>query len=171
MSARPHPPGRKLWKYIRCPSGENAGATSLELELTVGPRFCGGPQGSSTLARCETQMSSPPKPPRRPDVMYRLRPSLEIAGRLSSSGELTSGPRLIGIDQGPHSGPSAMTSATTLREALGPTGSISTRHPWKTVPKNNKAKNLVRGVIVASSCVFVEAMRLAASPLRPPGRG
>ena len=69
MSARPHPPGRKLWKYIRCPSGENVGATSLELELTVGPRFCGGPQGSSRLARCETQMSSPPKPPRRPDVM------------------------------------------------------------------------------------------------------
>jgi len=57
-----------------------------------------------------------------------------------------------------------MTSATTLREALGPTGSISTRHAWKTVPKNNKAKHLVRGVIVASSCVFVEAMSLAASP-------
>src|SRR2546422_6741827 len=39
---------------------------------TVGPRFCGGPQGSSRLARLETQMSSPPKPPGRPEVMYRL---------------------------------------------------------------------------------------------------
>src|SRR5216117_2628229 len=148
MSARPHPPGRKLWKYSRCPSRENAGATSLELELTVGPRFCGGPQGSSRLARCETQMSSPPKPPRRPDVMYRLRPSLEIAGRLSSSGELTSGPRLIGVDQGPHWGPSAMTSAARLRDPLGPAGSISTRHAWKRVPKSNKAKNLVLGFMV-----------------------
>src|SRR2546428_11266252 len=111
MSARPHPPGRKLWKYIRCPSGENVGAASLELESTVGPRFCGGPQGSSRLARLETQMSSPPKPPGRPEVMYRLRPSLEIAGRLSSADGLTTGPRLIGVDQGPHSGPSDMSSA------------------------------------------------------------
>src|SRR5213593_1614449 len=147
MSARPHPPGRKLWKYIRCPSGENAGATSLELELTVGPRFCAGPQGSSTVARCETQTSSPPKPPGRPEVMYRLRPSLEIAGRLSSSGELTSEPRLIGVDQGPHWGPSALTSAATLR-ALVPTGSISTGHACKRVPKNKTAKNLMRGLIV-----------------------
>src|SRR3989442_15254188 len=98
MSARPHPPGRKLWKYSRCPSGENAGATSLELELTVGPRFCGGPQGSSTLARCETQMSSPPKPPGRPEGMYRLSPSLEIAGRLSPNGELTTEPGAVGVD-------------------------------------------------------------------------
>src|SRR2546422_214673 len=148
MSARPHPPGRKLWKYIRCPSGENAGATSLELELTVGPRFCAGPQGSSTVARCETQMSSPPTPPGRPEVMYRLRPFLEIAGRLSSAGELTTEPRLIGVDQGLHSGPSAMTSAATLRGALGPAGSISTRHAWKRVPQDNKAKNLVLGFIV-----------------------
>src|SRR3989449_8633035 len=81
---------------------------------TVGPRFCGGPQGSWRLARLETQMSSPPKPPGRPEVMYRLRPSLEIAGRLSSADELTTGPRLIGVDQGPHSGPSDMTSAATL---------------------------------------------------------
>ena len=128
MSAMPHPPGRKLWKYIRCPSGENAGATSLELELTVGPRFCGAPQRSSTVARCETQMSSPPKPPKRPDVMYRLRPSLEIAGRLSSSGELTRDPRLIGVDQGPHVGCSSpTTSAATTPE--GPeTGPVSRLH-------------------------------------------
>src|SRR3989441_12642508 len=111
MSARPHPPGRKLWKYIRCPSGENVGATSLELELTVGPRFCGGPQGSSTVARCETQMSSPPKPPGRPEAMYRLRPSLEIAGRLSSADELTTGPRVIGGEQGPHAGCSPPTTS------------------------------------------------------------
>src|SRR5207249_10827218 len=148
MSARPHPPGRKLWKYIRCPSGESVGATSLELELTVGPRFCGGPQGSSRLARCESQMSSPPKPSRRPDVMYRLRPFLEIAGRLSSSGELTSDPRLIGVDQGSHSGPSAMTSAATLLCVLGPAGCISRRHAWKRVTQDNKAKNLVLGFIV-----------------------
>src|SRR3989454_582755 len=167
MSARPHPPGRKLWKYTRCPSGENAGATSLELELTVGPRFCGAPQGSSTLARRETQMSSPPTPPGRPEVMYRLRPSLEIAGRLSSAGELTTEPRLIGVDHGPHWGPSAMTSAARLREALGPTGSISTRHAWKRVPQDNKAKNLVRGFIVASSCVFVTGASRSGRSLSP----
>src|SRR6266487_53932 len=149
MSARPHPPGRKLWKYIRCPSGENAGASSLELELTVGPRFCAGPQGSSTVARCETQMSSPPTPPGRPEVMYRLKPSLEIAGRLSSSGELTRGPRLIGVDQGPHSGWSSPTaSAAMLFGPAGPDGSRSARHAWKRVPQDNKAKNLALGFIV-----------------------
>jgi len=41
-----------------------------------------------------------------------------------------------------------MTSATTLREALGPTGSISTRHAWKRVPQDNRAMNLVLGFIV-----------------------
>src|SRR5438034_11182054 len=167
MSAGPHPPGRKLWKYIRCPSRENAGATSLTLELTVGQRFCAGPQGSSTVARRETQMSSPPTPPGRPEVMYRLRPSLEIAGRLSSTGELTTGPRLIGVDQGPHSGPSAMTSAATLLGALESVGSISTRHAWNRVPKNNKAKNLVRGFIVASSCVFVTGASRSGRSLSP----
>src|SRR5438093_3777311 len=146
MSAGPHPPGRKLWKYIRCPSCENAGATSLTLELTVGPRFCAGPQGSSTVARRETQMSSPPTPPGRPEVMYRLRPSLEIAGRLSSTGELTTGPRLIGVDQGPHSGPSAPTASAAM--LFRPAGPRSARHAWNRVPRHNRAKNLVRGFIV-----------------------
>src|SRR6185437_12778882 len=149
MSATPHPPGRRLWKYSRCPSGESVGATSLTLELTVGPRFCGGPQGSSTLARCDTQMSSPPKPPGRSEVMYRLRPSLEIAGRLSSNGELTTGPRLIGVDQGPHSGWSSSTaSAAMLLGPVGPSGARSVRHAWMSVPQNTKAKNPVLRVIV-----------------------
>src|SRR5437016_7341418 len=142
MSAMPHPPGRKLWKYSRCPSGENAGATSLELELTVGPRFCAAPQGSSTLGRRETQMSSPPKPPGRPEVMYRLRPSLEIAGRLSSSGELTSGPRSIGVDQGPHSDCSSATaSASTTREASGAVGPVSGPHACRSKPHSSRLEN------------------------------
>src|SRR6267154_4648298 len=142
MSARPQPPGRKLWKYIRCPSGENAGAASLERELTVGPRYCAGPQVSSTVARCATQMSSPPKPPRRPDVMYRLRPSLEIAGRLSSAGELTTGPRLIGVDQGPHSDCSSETaSASTTREASGAVGPVSGPHACRSEPHSSRLEN------------------------------
>src|SRR5216683_271824 len=39
------------------------GAKSLLLVLIAGPRFCGGPHASSTLARWVTQMSFPPKPP------------------------------------------------------------------------------------------------------------
>jgi hypothetical protein len=31
----------------------------LKALLMLGPRFCGVPQGSLTLARCETQMSEP----------------------------------------------------------------------------------------------------------------
>src|SRR5215204_6336757 len=44
-------------------------------------------------------MSSPPTPPGRVEVKYRLRPSLEIAGPRSIEVEFTVGPRLIGADQ------------------------------------------------------------------------
>src|SRR3989442_4588885 len=73
-----------------------------------GPRSTGSPQGASMLARCETQTSGPPRPPGRgagsEELMYRLRPSLEIAGLLSLYGELTTGPRLTGADQADQTG-------------------------------------------------------------------
>src|SRR5260370_4566413 len=77
-----------------------------------GPRSTGGPQGASMLARCETQMSAPPRPPgpapgavgRGEELMYRLRPSLEIVGWLSLYGELTTGPMLTGGPPGPYPG-------------------------------------------------------------------
>src|SRR5438045_2555991 len=85
----------------------NVGATSLPAELIFGPRFRGAPHGSSALARCETQMSTPPRPPGRSELMYRLRPSLEIAGWLSLYGELTTGPRFTGTLHGPYAGASS----------------------------------------------------------------
>src|SRR2546425_2094935 len=81
------------------PSREKAGFPSLDVVLTVGPRFTGDPHGSSTLARCETYMSKPPSPPGRLEAKYRLRPSFEIAGCWSLDAELMTGPRLTGADQ------------------------------------------------------------------------
>jgi len=51
MSVPPKPPGRSLLKNIQCPSREKEGTFSVDGVLTIGPRFVGGPQGSSTLAR------------------------------------------------------------------------------------------------------------------------
>src|SRR5216684_572391 len=99
-----------------------------------GPRSTGGPQGASMLARCETQMSAPPRPPGRApggvgrgeELMYRLRPSLEIVGWLSLYGELTTGPRLTGGDHGPYAGwSSAAASAVRSFEPLGPSTCLS----------------------------------------------
>src|SRR5947199_10848834 len=77
--------GRLLLKNSQCPSGEMSGAISLLVLLMFGPRFWGGPHASPRLARCETQLSLPPRPPRRPEVMYRLGPFGEIAGWKSSA--------------------------------------------------------------------------------------
>src|SRR2546422_2709490 len=65
------PPSRAepLLNNSQCPSGVKSGAMSLLALLMFGPRFWGGPQGSSSLARWETQMSLPPRPPGRPEVM------------------------------------------------------------------------------------------------------
>src|SRR6266511_4023254 len=100
MSRIPKPCGRSLLKYIVCPSREKAGASSLEAVLIVGPRFTGSPQASSRLARRETQMSFPPKPPGRFELKYRLRLSLESAGPASMNPVLTVGPILT---EGDHS--------------------------------------------------------------------
>src|SRR2546425_2003817 len=118
-SAAPQPPRPVLWKYSLWPSVERLGTPSFPAELMFGPRSTGSPQGASMLARCETQMSAPPRPPgrepggegRAEEVMYRLRPSLEIAGLLSLYGELTTGPRFTGADQGPYRGGSSPSSA------------------------------------------------------------
>src|SRR5690348_16505249 len=75
-------------------------------------------------------MSRPPTPPGRSEVMYRLRPSLEIAGRLSSNGELTTGPRLTGVPQGPYAGWSSETaSAATAFVPPRPASPLSVRQP------------------------------------------
>src|SRR2546425_6235961 len=92
----PGPPTRL--KNIQWPSRENSGTASRTAVLIAAPRFAGGPQDSSTLARCDTHMSEPPNPPPRNDPKYRLRPSLEIAGPFSLRTELITGPRLIGVD-------------------------------------------------------------------------
>src|SRR2546428_11235147 len=84
-----------------------------------GPRSTGSPQGASRLARCETQMSGPPRPPGRApggaggreELMYRLRPALEIAGLVSLYGELTSGPRVTVVPHGPYTGWSSATAS------------------------------------------------------------
>src|SRR6266853_165642 len=140
MSASPSPPGRRLLKYrVVIPvasSSKMTGPLSANGEFTTHPRFSGnshpkstgGPQGASVLARCETQMSAPPRPPGRTpggggegeEVMYRLRPSLEIAGLLSLYGELTTGPRFIGAPHGPYCGCSPAASAANFVEAEGP---------------------------------------------------
>jgi len=61
--------------------------------------------------------------------MYRLRPSLEIAGLLSLYGELTTGPRFTGVPQGPYAGWSAAAaSAVRSFEPLGPSTCLSELH-------------------------------------------
>src|SRR2546425_6922003 len=95
----PGPPTRL--KNIQWPSRENSGTASRTAVLIVGPRFTGGPQESSTLARCDTHMSEPPNPPARNDPKYRLRPSLEIVGPFSLRTEFMAGPRGAGGDHPP----------------------------------------------------------------------
>src|SRR3989454_7661251 len=90
------------------------------------PRFAGvchahAASSASVQARCETQMSVPPNPPGRSELMYRLRPSLEIAGCCSFAAVLITGPRLTGADQDPYCGCSSAASAVNLVEARGPT--------------------------------------------------
>src|SRR5947208_8736398 len=95
-----------------------------------GHRFAGVCQAqagssASMQARCETQMSTPPNPPNRSELRYRLSPSLEIAGCCSFAAVLITGPRLTGADHGPYCGSSPVASATNFLEAAGPTGPLS----------------------------------------------
>ena len=91
------PPGRLLFMNNQCSSRESAGEPSLKAVLIADPRCRGTPHGLSTVARSDTQMSFPPKPPMRSDVKYRLRPSYEIAGPWSLNREFTTDPRLTGL--------------------------------------------------------------------------
>ncbi len=144
MSASPQPPRPVLWKYIRCPSGVNVGARSFPAELMCEPRFTGvrhahAGSSPSVQARCETQMSVPPKPPVRSELMYRLRPSLEIAGCCSFAAVLITGPRLTGADQGPYWGCSSATSASCAA-GVGPVGR-SAQPASATAPSSNRAED------------------------------
>src|SRR5262249_55057948 len=58
----------------------------------------GGAHGESILARWDTQISWPPKPPWRSELKYRLSPSFVTAGPRSMLGELTTAPRFTGSD-------------------------------------------------------------------------
>src|SRR5712692_5894467 len=61
--------------------------------------------------------------------MYRLRPSLEIAGLLSLYGELTTGPRLTGVPHGPYTGWSSATASVVRGfEAPGASKRLSEVH-------------------------------------------
>src|SRR5687768_15421308 len=68
------------------------------------PRFCGGPQGSVSPERCETQMSNPPAPPGRVELKYKLSSFFESVGAISGEGELIVAPRLTGADHFEKSG-------------------------------------------------------------------
>src|SRR5713226_6945182 len=137
------PPGRGLLKYsVVMPvasSSKMVGPLSANGEFTTHPRFSGGsqPKSSRLSWRRETNRSAAPRPPGREpggegggeEVMYRLRPSLEIAGWLSLYGELTTGPRLTGVPHGPYAGwSSAAASAVRSFEPLGPSTCLSELH-------------------------------------------
>src|SRR6266511_4030585 len=95
--SKPNPPARELPKNIQWPSRERFGTRSAAAVLMVAPTLTGVPHGSVALARCETQMSSPPNPG-RVDVKYRLRPSFDRPGPESSKLELIVAPRLVAAD-------------------------------------------------------------------------
>src|SRR3989442_3061306 len=114
----------------------------------LGPRFTGAPQGSSILARCDTQMSVPPNPPGRSELTYRLRPSLEIAGCCSFAAELTTGPRFTGEPQGPYAGwSSPAASAARGFAASGPTRRSSGLHAYAKTPSAYSRVTLSIGFI------------------------
>src|SRR5690349_15784875 len=98
MSFDPSPPGRSLEKNSRCPSAERAGDASRPALFTFGPRFTGSSHGLPGEARRETQMSTPPRPPGRPDTKYRLSSSGDSDAFMSLTEELIGGPRFTGSD-------------------------------------------------------------------------
>src|SRR2546428_4911479 len=111
------------------------------------PRFAGvchahAASSASVQARCETQMSSMPNPPGRSELMYRLRPSLEIAGCCSFAVVLITGPRLTGADQGPYCGCSSAASAISLLEALGPPLPLAMLQAWTRAIRANSEVTL-----------------------------
>jgi hypothetical protein len=61
------------------------GQRSSAGELTGSTRFTGAPKEASTVGRCATQMSSPPKPFGRSEARYRLSPSGDSIGQPSRS--------------------------------------------------------------------------------------
>src|SRR5688572_20674872 len=96
MSMPPEPPVRSLEKNSQCSSRDSAATASVNGVFTGGPMLAGAPHGSSSLARCDTQMSVEPSPPGRSEWKYRLNPSLETAAPASAKVELTGAPRLTG---------------------------------------------------------------------------
>jgi hypothetical protein len=58
-------PSRLLLKNSQCSSRDSEGAPSFAAVLMIVPRFSGGPHGSCTEARLDTQMSFPPADPSR----------------------------------------------------------------------------------------------------------
>src|SRR6266576_1279485 len=98
MSLPPCPPARLLWKNIKCPSMDRAGAASTPVVLRA-DTFTGACQSHSLHARWDTQMSLPPTPPGRSDVKKRLSSSFDRSGCASVLVALTAA-RFTGADQG-----------------------------------------------------------------------
>src|SRR5688572_3346805 len=99
MSKPPEPPGRVVAKNRWCPSRDSVGDRSLAPVLMTAPRLTGMPQGSFRSDRRATHRSSPPKPPGRVEVKYRLSPFFDICGANSSAELLIKPPRLAAGDQ------------------------------------------------------------------------
>src|SRR5437867_7808890 len=125
MSFGPWPPGRSLEKNSRCPSGERTGDASRPALFTFGPRFTGCSHGLSGEARRETQMSTPPRPPARPETKYRLSSSGDSDAFMSLTDELMGAPRFTGSDHSELPKRSAW-SAETTRSGVVPHAASST---------------------------------------------
>jgi hypothetical protein len=101
MSKPPNPPARFESKKRVKPSAETSGRPSQAAVLTVGPRFCGGPNKSAVVALLLTQRSKSPNPPERLEQKKSDRSSGEIPGQASSDALLTVGPRGCGRPNDP----------------------------------------------------------------------
>src|SRR5262249_8999386 len=153
-SGPPQPPGRILPKYIKWPSGEKVGLPVLPIVLLMtGPRLRGGSHSASRSARWETQLSRnwpPLTPPGRTEVMYRLNPFLETTGKRSSYIELTTGPRLTGVDQRPN-GPSRSSSSSSLDTANTAVGRKLAATPSAPAPCRSRRRGTsLRALILAT---------------------
>src|SRR5690348_12565779 len=82
MSSPPQPPGRLLTKKNSWPSRAGIGQKSLNAELIGSPTLAGSPQGSSVLARRDTQISIS-RLPGRFEAMKKDFPSRDDAGHPS----------------------------------------------------------------------------------------
>src|SRR2546426_9585762 len=135
-----------------------------------GPRSTGSPQGAWRLAGWETQMSGPPRPPGRTagseELMYRLRPSLEIAGLLSLYGELTTGPRLTGADHADQVGASLPSASANNPPTVGPAGAGRSAGS-QAIARAHSKSTAVRSVVAFTVSLLDEGLTASTSDRYP----